>query len=678
MTCTQEDVTLAHREKDVDGDRPSQRSQRQKSTQREPDVSIQLPTHSPSYTHACQESLSSHHTAPGNHSHAPSRHEEVTDKSSAASDGAASTDQDSSNNPAPDHEDSADDTVSDEFEPEDFSEEDESDYDELAEWPWLKAVDVRCQVEGQEVGLCHGKVINRAPIRANFYTDIEEPTSDTAEFGFDLFDRWGNLKTEYIQHPVKKGSGVWGKEFNEGRILLIEYINVKEEYRGKGYGKKLVADTWTKAQDLFPQCKFAVTCPTWLWSSIRKHYDALPEDARSPYLEGIQLDADRFWRACGFRRIGSSCFFGLARDHAHPSHTLTASNDYRGGRVLGGRKMAKGQQLPYDEALVLSDDATTLDSLKARLELHPSTDKSWHTVDAAGGNLMHMLADTGKPQSLKWLLGMPFADQLRQQKNYEGETPLESMEATLEGTRVKMEVGLMTIARSDDFAGYSPQHVECMALFRNMTAPSKTELQQLTYGCTCGQCIAGFVSPRLAFALICQGEIGGDMLSEESMMTPDGDSWVEWNDDYLQHVERAVKQNMRTNKSLRLGFANLVGYVALALKSKRLPTQARLIAISNAAGEWPPYTRNFLQRGGRPISAVLACFDIAMDQDRYLGDGNHEEVFGDEIEKLPECRNDREFIFVQRRLLALDPSTADDLERLRMMTRENWPMMPET
>ncbi|KAL8721641.1 MAG: hypothetical protein Q9181_007667 [Wetmoreana brouardii] len=241
------------------------------------------------------------------------------------------------------------------------------------------------------------------------------------------------------------------------------------------------------------------------------------------------------------------------------------------------------------------------------------------------------------------------------------------MDATLEERRVKMEINLLTIPRSDDSGGYPPEHFACMVLLRNMKCDSNSELERLVYGCTCGQCISGLISSRLAYALICQSEIGGDMLSEDSMMTPDGDSWVEWNERYLQHVHPAVKQNMRTNKTLRLGFAQFLGYIAHALNSQHLPTTAKLISVADDMGEWPPHTRNFLQRGGRPISAVLACFDMAMDQDRYLGDGEHETVFGDKIEKLPQCRNDVEFIFVQRRLLALDPSAGDELARMRTL-----------
>lgn len=543
----------------------------------------------------------------------------------------------------------------------------DSDYDELAEWPWLQAVDVASEVDGQKIGSCNGKIINREPIRATFYRDIEEPTSDTSEMGFDLFDRWGNLKNEYIQHDVKKGTGVWGKELNKGHILLIEYVNVDMDHRRQGYGKKLVAAIWAKAQELDPLCKFAVTRPTWLWSSTRNHHDGLAEEARPTFLEETQLSSDSFWRACGFRRVGTSFFFGLAKDPEHPSRRLASSNDHRRRRVLQSLNMLKGQQFPYDEAMVTGDDANVLASLKARLGAQPLHHQSWLTVDKAGGNVMHMVADTGKPESLRWLLGLPFADQLRQQLNFEGETPLESMRAALEERRLRTEINMLTIPRSDDFDGYPPNYVACMLLLRIMTTASDLELLRLTYGCTCGQCIAGFLSPRLTYALVCQSEIGGDMLSDESGMTPNGEAWVEWNDYYLENVDSAVKQNMRTNKSLRQGFANLVGYVAKVLEAKQLPTTPRLIAISES--EWPPHTRNFLQRGGTPISALLACFDCTMSQDRYLGDGEHQRTFGDEIEKLPECRNDGEFVFARRRLGVLEGLRADDMVQDGMMAR---------
>ncbi len=47
---------------------------------------------------------------------------------------------------------------------------------------------------------------------------------------------------------------------------------------------------------------------------------------------------------------------------------------------------------------------------------------------------------------------------------------------------------------------------------------------------------------------------------------------------------------------------------------------------------------------------MQACFDRAIDQDLYLGDGEHEAIFKKDIDALPVCRNDREFVFARRQL----------------------------
>ena len=69
---------------------------------------------------------------------------------------------------------------------------------------------------------------------------MEELTRDFFELAFGLFDRWGNLKSELRNHPIKKGTGVWGEELDEGKFLLIEEFTIDENHRRKGYGRKLV------------------------------------------------------------------------------------------------------------------------------------------------------------------------------------------------------------------------------------------------------------------------------------------------------------------------------------------------------------------------------------------------------------------------------------------------------
>jgi hypothetical protein len=65
----------------------------------------------------------------------------------------------------------------------------------------------------------------------SFAEEIEEPTEGTAQMAFDLFDRYGRLKPEFIEHAFKKGSGIWRGELSSGDLLLLDEITVHEAYR---------------------------------------------------------------------------------------------------------------------------------------------------------------------------------------------------------------------------------------------------------------------------------------------------------------------------------------------------------------------------------------------------------------------------------------------------------------
>ena len=466
-----------------------------------------------------------------------------------------------------------------------------------------------------------------------------------SELAFCLFDRWGNLKAELRNHPIKKGTGIWGEELDEGKFLLIEELTIDENHRRKGYGRKLVGarfgfvtsqpaysrllghvfgtnpaldsilrlvsysrdlcsgshfylrqvrltqnlqveQTWAKAQEIAPDCKFAFAWATYLNTrDVEDRGKKLSPKDRELFYQGLQKSGEDFWRAIGFRRVGSSPYFCMANDSTHPSHSLSAKDDYR-------------------RPLVLS---------------------------------------------------MPFAAEAKASRNLEGETPLECLEAGLESGRLKRRAGFMTIPVSDRFCGFAPNDVECLRLLKGIENPLPHQLAQLTYGCTCGQCLEGFMSPRVAFALLCQGELLQDMLGGE---LPDGSmrmspvDWFEYFDHTLEHLTPGVRKNMQTNKSIRQGFTNIFGYVAETLRTKKTPITPNILEL--AASEWPPCTKNFIQRGGTVAAVVLACFDCAIDQDLYLGDGTHHEMFSEDIGKLPACRNDGEFALACRRYRALE------------------------
>lgn len=88
------------------------------------------------------------------------------------------------------------------------------------------------------------------------------------------------------------------------------------------------------------------------------------------------------------------------------------------------------------------------------------------------------------------------------------------------------------------------------------------------------------------------------------------------------------------------------------LRAKKLPLTDAVLRY--AAGEWPSNVKKFLQRGGTVYAVVQACFDCAMNQDIYLGDGEHHLTFQEDVDAMPACRNDGEFVFARRQCRRLE------------------------
>lgn len=603
---------------------------------------------------------------------------------------------------------------SEEEEEEELSDEDDEVYDD-EEFPWLKSIDIQINADdaadSPRVGFCTAKLIDRDNIRATFHRDMDEPSNDTATVGVGVFNRWGCLKPEFLHSPVKKGTGVWGPELNEGRFLLIETISIQEEYQRKGYGKKAFEQVWEKAQDLAVQegkdraavrkqkleklwediytevekatetsdncldrrdkiitpdqpglsgCDFAI-----VWAAVMNVRDVeaeakLSSTERELLYEGKQYAVEEFWRAMGFRRIGSSSFFCLAKDPNHASHSLLSQDDYKRPAVLAASARADDQDFPHMDSendpnareQKEYNDAETKELLEARLQSHPTPDVTWLSVDRHGNNILHILARDYKAESLQWLLALPFADNLLSVRNLEGETPLEALETRLESERTFKEVAFAGV---DCFSGFSSIQVECLKQLKRVKVPSPIEISRLTFGCTCGLCLGGFLSPRVTFALKCQGEACHDILNDELVNTTSGNDWCEDWEHMFHHLPPSAKSNLRTNKSMRQGFTNVLLYIAQTLEARLVPTSHNVLDVQLAgSNERPPYTRNYLQRGGTVDAVLQACFDCVIDHDQYLGDGAHHVTSQSDIDLLPACRNDGEFVVARQECRRLE------------------------
>lgn len=263
------------------------------------------------------------------------------------------------------------------------------DYDEFAHFPWLKPIKVEIKAEDgpheEPVGWCYAELIDREPIRATFYGDMEEPTNDTSELAFNVFDRWGCVKSELRDHPVKKGNGVWGTEMDAGKILFIEDVTVNETHRRKGYGRKLVEQVWDAAQGMVDYCEFAIAFATYNNTrTVEETGDALAPKDQEVFYNNLQRSAENFWYVIGFRCIGSSSYFAHAKNPSHPSKSLSAEDNYVRPLILRSSSSESDQVFPYDQAMLEANDCETLELLRARLLIHSATDPVWLFVDRHG------------------------------------------------------------------------------------------------------------------------------------------------------------------------------------------------------------------------------------------------------------------------------------------------------
>ena len=563
---------------------------------------------------------------------------------------------------------------SEKMEDEDYEESSIGDYNE---WPWLETFEAEETREGVPIAKMVAQRIDREPIRANFYTQMEEPTHDTCELAFDLFDRWGCVKDDFLRHPIKKGTGVWGKELNEGVILLFETITVDRKFRRQGIGKKLVQDLLAKIWPELPKegfgmeeleagrTKFAVVWPTFLNDGETELNDLSPEALEVDF-ETSKAEAISFWRSLGFRRIGTSRWFALAANPAHPSHKLSAQADYNPPQknatqnafhnsiqVIINRKPPNPEGFDTRKEAIefrMSTEICLVAFVQSHLHAHGATHPSWSSVDKDGNTIAHLAVSW--PELLEWLLAQPLytANYLFAIRNHQGETPVEIFESPLKDRRVRRRFMNYIEHISDEFRGYNEKDTDTLLLLRGLkpTSFSPEQRERVKWGCTCGHC-RSYLSPRVLYALCYRADVFYKALSGAS--SSDLNGWINHSSECLEHLspDLVKKLHMKKHDLLRDGLKEIFCSVLIVLTHKhQIPTVTNVYRlIQESTGRPQQSAMAFLSEGGSIASIVLACFEEAISWSTYLGNGEFEIVDCKGYRKLPKCRNDNEFFMAR-------------------------------
>jgi hypothetical protein len=441
-------------------------------------------------------------------------------------------------------------------------------------------------------------------------------------------------------------------------------VLIDKEWRRKAIGTKIVTYLLEKSRARSRNPQFSLVAPGWLNRDIESDMRSKTKGEQRE-IRGRAIDnAISFFRSLGFRRIGASSCFGLATAASHPARASLPTNDFDPAVEEPDVDEGPEHESSADWGLDQNRKSWRLELLKDRLPLHhaaitlPDSEckevfrawksdenpaDKWTKLDRYSNNVLHIAACELKVQTVRWLIDESGEGQiLSLARNVKGYTPVEELESDLEAKRTSLDHGMMIVDISDNFSGFAPQAISCLAALRSLGDLSQIQYAQLKFGCICGLCIDGFLSPRMSFALLCQAEITHDMLNE---CVEDGETWCMMHDYLCKHVAPDIQRNFATNKSYRQSFANVFGHAANILRNNRSPTILNVLGECMDASEWPPHTKNFLQRGGNPESVLRIMFESARDQDEWAGDSTHMETFEDQIKAFPECRNDHEFGF---------------------------------
>lgn len=209
-------------------------------------------------------------------------------------------------------------------------------------------------------------------------------------------------------------------------------------------------------------------------------------------------------------------------------------------------------------------------------------------------------------------------------------TELQKLERELERKRTKIDRGMATIVVSDAFRGYPDDQVKKLLELRGISSPTKSQFACAKFGCTCGGCLSGYLSPRMLHLIktVCEYEYDNDMEDMRSrMFHPESDDQDD--EDSLMYppswsvLPAIVKPFMKSNKSIRKGHRLLFGHTIKCLDQKLVPTVQNIVASVKNEGEWPPCSKNFIERAGAAgiQSVIRYAIQTSAEKDLKAGCG---------------------------------------------------------
>ena len=145
----------------------------------------------------------------------------------------------------------------------------------------------------------------------DFHTSMGEVTAGTLQLATELFGRDGHLRTRFDSARIGERDETWGDELDGGDILLVEEMEVVQQYRRQGFGRAMMVDLVNRGR--IASCgRYVVFCaPSDLDAVVRMELEGSTEVQLRAETRRHEDIAKSFFRSVGFEQIGSSQWYAL-------------------------------------------------------------------------------------------------------------------------------------------------------------------------------------------------------------------------------------------------------------------------------------------------------------------------------------------------------------------------------
>ncbi|KAI0701630.1 hypothetical protein C8Q76DRAFT_802596 [Earliella scabrosa] len=488
--------------------------------------------------------------------------------------------------------------------------------------------------------------IDREPsrVRGDFLRVMDKSsTPELRTMAQILFDKYGRLKSEHVEHGYHRGTGVWGHELDNGTLILILSVRVA----ALSSGTRMISLLLQALSSYAPGEAYLLVRPVLIEPTVNQKQD---DAAVHPFHE------------ISFRRVGRTSFVAFSVDPRHPSRRLSIENDVHEHITPDYPPTPSGEgdedvihvlQLLIRTADTNSFmDASAMDRIIRELYAILPVLVNWK--DELGCKPLHVAARFCNLTAVRTLLSLlpeqVILQQLADRDNREGLTPLESCERVQRSARERQET-------SSFWIGYSDDALRIIYLLRcaageALDVSEDAFVRANRYGCTCGQCTMGWLTPRMRHRIQATADTLSDYI-DESIEFAHGGALAErlFTIQFLERFRRIT-----FTKAFCEGYAAVVRTIAEQLTIPGvlpLPSSIRATALALRVAIV------FFVRGGVVQDALRSVLLYAMAHSP-LGNGywdkNEAQLAVDGFKPavhyatLPTCENDLNFALVAMKM----------------------------